>query len=59
LNGIACLLVKDRASLVVSKNIKLYIPLIAMGVTSQVINCDHFVCETGKGVTSVRECLSL
>jgi putative NIF3 family GTP cyclohydrolase 1 type 2 len=59
LNDIACLPVKDRASVVVSKNIKLYRPLVAMGVTSQVTDCDHFIRETSKGVAFVRECPSL
>ena len=54
MNGIACLPAKDRASMVVSKNIKLYRPLVTVGATIQVTDFDYFVCKIGKGVTSVR-----
>ena len=57
LDDIACLPVKDRVSVVVSMNIKLYRPLFANGVTSQVTDCDHLICETGKGDGVGRECL--
>ena len=47
LDDIACLVVKDRASMVVSKNIKLYRPLA-------ITDCDHFVHKIGKKVSPVR-----
>jgi hypothetical protein len=53
LNDTTCLPIKDRASVVVRKNIKLYIPLVANGVTSQVTDCDYFVHETSKGIAQV------
>ena len=53
LDDIACLLVKDHVSVVVSTNIKLYRPLVANGVTSKVTDCNHLICETGKGMASV------
>jgi hypothetical protein len=39
--------------MVVGLNIKLQTTYRFMGATSQVANCDHFVCETGKKVALV------
>jgi hypothetical protein len=56
LDETACLPVKDRVSMVVSMNIKLYRPLVANGETSQVTDCDRLIHETGKGDGIDREC---
>ena len=56
LDDISCLPIKDRVSMVVSTNIKLYRPLVTNG-GDKPTNCDHLIRETGKGGGVGQECL--